>query len=76
LATNATVPAGVVVRAEDKAPGEGITEGQYNQNSDGKEGSTPATPMLSGMLSGKVRPAPREPDVTHYRDKGADDGSR
>jgi hypothetical protein len=24
-------------------------------------------PAISGMLSGKARPGPREPDTTHYR---------
>jgi hypothetical protein len=53
-------------------PNEGRPSGEGRPDepntSDNEQDNTP-TPMFDGMTSGKVRPAPREPDVTHYRDR-------
>lgn len=38
-----------------------------NKTTDNSESSTQPTPFLDGATSGKVRPAPREPNVMHYR---------
>jgi hypothetical protein len=54
---------------ENEGPGLGTRAD--NNTTDNDQSSTPdqPTPMLDGMVTGKPRPAPREPDVTHYRDR-------
>jgi hypothetical protein len=59
-----------VTAAENESPGQSTTEAPDNNSPATPE---PSTPMVDAP--GKPRPAPREPSVTHYRKKGADDGS-
>lgn len=58
--------------------GGGLGTPADNDTTDNDKGNTPEprpTPFLDGATTGKVRPAPREPNVTWYRDRPEGEGA-